>query len=120
MGITKEQIDGIKAKLINMPDSQGDNISKQTAIARLAKEINALKKRGYGIKAIAQELTKAGLQISVPTLKCYLQRAKPRTTMKTQKEKIRKVKTPQIKAAAESKVVDTKGTFLTRPDSEEI
>lgn len=120
MGVTKEQIDGIKEKLMNMPDAHGDNISKQAAIARLAKEINVLKKRGYGIDAIAQELTEAGLQISVPTLKCYLQRAKPRTEIKTQKEKVKKPKAPPIKTSAETKVVDTKDTFLTRPDSEEI
>lgn len=113
MGITNVQIEVIKEKLMNLPNTHRDNISKQAAIVLLTKEINILKKRGYGIEAIAQELTEAGLQISVPTLKCYLQRAKPRTG-------INNVKTPPLETPSVKKVVDIKGTFSTRPDSEEI
>lgn len=120
MGITKEQIDGIKAKLRNMPDVHGKNISKQAAVTHLSKEIDALKKRGYGIDDIASELTNAGLEISVATLKCYVQRAKPKTEKKMQKKQVGKAKTHLIKASTETKAASAKGTFSTRPDSEEI
>lgn len=120
MGITQEQIDDIKEKLKNMPEVHGDNISKQSAIARLAKEIDALKKRGYGIDSIAKKLTEAGLEISVQTLKCYLHRAKPGAGKKAQKEKLVKTIKPSIKALPEAETKTSKGTFQTRLDSEEI
>jgi hypothetical protein len=50
--------------------------NKQGAIRYLADDIAALQERGYTMEEVTEQLTGLGLDISTPTLKSYLQRAK--------------------------------------------
>lgn len=79
MGYTKEKLDEIALKLRNMPTVEKKKIehSKQDAIKILSKEIAQLQKRGYKLDQISEILKGEGLNIATPTLKSYLQRAKP-------------------------------------------
>ena len=110
---TKEQLEQIALKLREMPEPSKtqQELSKQEAVKILAKDIASLQKRGYSIEQIAESLSGAGLDISTPTLRNYLTRAKG--------EK----KTPRKKAAQEpvTRVTDpAKATFTPTPDSDEI
>jgi hypothetical protein len=51
-------------------------LDKQGMVRELASEIVALQKRGYTIEEVAESLRGRGLDITTPTLKNYLQRAK--------------------------------------------
>jgi hypothetical protein len=51
-------------------------LDKQGMVRELAAEIVALQKRGYTIEEVAESLRGRGLDITTPTLKNYLQRAK--------------------------------------------
>ena len=50
--------------------------NKQGAVRYLAKEIAAVQARGYTVEEIVESLHGLGLDITTPTLKSYLQRAK--------------------------------------------
>jgi len=51
-------------------------LDKQAVVKELAQEIVALQQRGYTIEEVAESLRGRGLEITTPTLKNYLQRAK--------------------------------------------
>ena len=51
-------------------------LDKQGMVRELAGEIVALQERGYTIEEVAESLRGRGLDITTPTLKNYLQRAK--------------------------------------------
>ena len=76
---TTEQLEAIAAKLREMPpvEKKKQEHSKQEAVRVLSKEIAALQKRGYTLDQISETLRGEGLSIATPTLKSYLQRAKP-------------------------------------------
>jgi len=124
MGYTKEMLEAIAVKLRNMPpiEEKTKEYSKQEAVKILAKEIAALKTRGYTIDQIAETLRGEGLDISTPTLKNYLQRARPGTTRK-QNGRTRKY-TPPAPAAPAVKEKPTsraaRATFTPTPDSDDI
>ncbi len=77
MGITIEKVEAIAAKLRAMPpvENKKREVSKQESIKLLTAEIAAMRERGYTLEQIAALLTEDDLQIGVPTLKSYLQRA---------------------------------------------
>ena len=78
MKYTKEKAQAIAKKLREMPPvEKKQNLSKQEMVRLNAKEIQAMKKRGYTFDQIAHTLTEEGLPISTATLRNYLQRAKP-------------------------------------------
>ena len=79
MGYTTEQLEGIAGKLRQMPpvEKKKQEHSKQEAVRVLSKEIAVLQKRGYTLDQISQALRGEGLDIATPTLKSYLQRARP-------------------------------------------
>ena len=79
MKYTTEQLEAIAAKLREMPpvENKKQEHSKQEAVRILSKEIAALQKRGYTLDQISETLRGEGLSIATPTLKSYLQRAKP-------------------------------------------
>jgi len=123
MGYTKEMIEAIAIKLRNMPpiEEKTKEYSKQDAVKILAREITALKARGYTIDQIAETLRGEGLDISTPTLKNYLQRAKPGNTRK-QNGRARKDTPPPPPAPAvkEKPTSKAKATFTPTPDSDDI
>jgi hypothetical protein len=67
-------------KMRAMPpkDPAKRRVNKQGLIRLLAQEIAALQERGYTIEEIVESLHGWGLDITTPTLKSYLQRAKGR------------------------------------------
>jgi methionine synthase II (cobalamin-independent) len=79
MKYTTEKLDGIAAKLREMPqvEKKKEEHTKQDAIKLLSKEIAIMQKRGYTLGQISEALRGEGLAITTPTLKSYLQRAKP-------------------------------------------
>jgi len=123
MGYTKEMLEAIAVKLRNMPpiEEKTTKYSKQEAVRILAKEIAALKTRGYTIDQIAETLRGEGLDIATPTLRSYLQRVRPGTARKqngrTRKDTPPAAARPSVKEQATSKA---KGTFTPTPDSDDI
>src|SRR6185503_19729967 len=51
-------------------------LDKQALVKHLAEEIASLQQRGYTIEEVAESLRGHGLDITTPTLKNYLQRAR--------------------------------------------
>jgi hypothetical protein len=66
-----EELRAIPAK-----DPSQRRLDKQGMVKHLAQEIVALQQRGYTIEEVAESLRGRGLEITTPTLKNYLQRAK--------------------------------------------
>lgn len=57
-------------------DASKRRTNKQGAVRYLAEEIAAVQARGYTVEEIVESLRGLGLDITTPTLKSYLQRAK--------------------------------------------
>lgn len=117
MKYTTEQIEAIAAKLREMPivEKKKQEHSKQEAVSMLSKEIVSMQKRGYTLDQISEALTGQGIAVATPTLKSYLQRAKPvkKTVTKTSKD------TPPPPAMKKNPDA-AKATFNTKPDSDDI
>lgn len=117
MKYTTEQLEAIAAKLREMPpvEKKQQEHSKQEAVRVLSKEIAALQKRGYTLDQISETLRGEGLSIATPTLKSYLQRAKPAKKAPVQAPGDTPPPLPAHKTADTSKA-----TFTPKPDSDEI
>jgi hypothetical protein len=78
MEYTVEEVDRFGDVLLALPemDPAQRKLDKQGAVKRLKEKIALIQQRGYTIEQIAESLTTAGLQLTTPTLKSYLQRAK--------------------------------------------
>lgn len=78
MDYTIEQIDQVGAGLLALPplDASKRKLDKQAAVRRIKEQIATAQQRGYTLEQIAQNMTALGIQITTPTLKSYLQRAK--------------------------------------------
>ncbi|MFL9903332.1 protein mobC [Paraburkholderia fungorum] len=118
MKYTTEQLDAIAAKLREMPpvEKKKQQHSKQEAVRILSKEIAAMQKRGYTLDQISETLRGQGLEVATPTLKSYLQRAKP-ASKKTQTSTSEDT-TPA--APAEKSSNTSKATFTPKADSNDI
>ena len=81
----------------------------------LSKEIAALQKRGYTLEQISETLRGEGLNIATPTLKSYLQRAKP-----AKKPTKASGDLPQNVDNVKNQSNTAKTAFTPKPDSEEI
>jgi hypothetical protein len=79
MSYTTEQLDAIAVKLRALPpiEKKKQLHSKQEAVRKLAKDITAMQKNGYTLDEISKILRGEGLDVATPTLKSYLQRARP-------------------------------------------
>jgi hypothetical protein len=66
-----EQLRAIPAK-----DPSQRRLDKQAVVKELAQEIVALQQRGYTIAEVSESLRGNGFEITTPTLKNYLRRAK--------------------------------------------
>jgi methionine synthase II (cobalamin-independent) len=118
MKYTTEQLEAIAAKLRDMPpvEKKKQEHSKQEAVRILVKEITALQKRGYTLDQISETLRGDGLSIATPTLKSYLQRAKPAKKAPAQAPGDTPSARPALKKPAET----SKATFTPKPDSDDI
>ena len=74
-----EQVQVLAKKLRELPPIQKKRTgySGQDVVKMLSKEIAALQKRGYTLEQIASVLRAENLVVATPSLKSYLQRAKP-------------------------------------------
>lgn len=117
MPYTTEHLEAIASKLRDMPpiERKKPEYSKQAAVKMLVKEITTLQKRGYSLEQIAETLRGEGLDVATPTLKNYLQRARP-----TRKKTPAKA-SPHTVQPVSSTPVDT-GTmlFTPKPDTDDI
>ncbi len=84
MGYTVAQVEEIASKLRALPaiEPPPKDLTKSDVVKMLAKEIKSLQKRGYSLEQIASSLKGEGLDISTPTLKSYIQKAKAPTKPK--------------------------------------
>lgn len=116
MKYTTEKLEEIAKKLLSMPpvEKRQHEHSKIGAIVILSKEIESLQKRGYTIDQISETLRGEGLDITTPTLKSYLQRAKAK------KKPIQKAPKPQLSATQRPQMNANSGTFAVKPDAEDI
>jgi hypothetical protein len=78
MPLTLAQIEQISQKLKKMPPAPpaAVNTTKQEAVTLLANDIASLQRRGYTLEQITDSLKGEGLDLTTPTLKSYLSRAK--------------------------------------------
>ena len=78
MTYTLERADELIRMLRDMPplDASRRKLTKQGVVKHLADEITALQQRGYTLEQVVESLRGAAFDISTPTLKSYLQRAK--------------------------------------------
>jgi hypothetical protein len=78
MHYTVEQVDQVGEGLLALPavEPSKRKLDKQAAIARLKDKIATVQQRGYTLEQIAQSMSGLGIQITTPTLKSYLQRAR--------------------------------------------
>jgi len=78
MRLTRAQIAAIAEKARLMPPAPPAevNVTKQEAVRLLAAEIAGLQRKGYTLEQIAESFRGDGLDLSTPTLKSYLSRAK--------------------------------------------
>jgi methionine synthase II (cobalamin-independent) len=118
MKYTTEQLEAIASKLRDMPqvEKKKQEHSKQEAVRVISKEIADLQKRGYTLDQISETLRGEGLSIATPTLKSYLQRAKP-----TKKAPVQAPgDTPPPRPAVKNPADTSKATFTPKPDSDDI
>jgi acetolactate synthase small subunit len=116
---TTEQIEMISAKLREMPpaEKKEQKHSKYETIIMLKREIEGLQKRGYGLDQVADALRGYGIEITTPTLKNYLQRAKEKQREKRAAKPTKP--TPAIimtRQGQESSAKVATGTFEAKPD----
>jgi hypothetical protein len=64
--------------LENLPDPEAEAVTKRQAIHRLAPRIALLRKRGFTVRMIAEQLSANGLEIKPAVLQKYLSELKDR------------------------------------------
>ena len=119
MKYTTEQLEAIAAKLREMPliEKKKQEHSKQEAVKLLSKEIALMQKRGYTLDQISEALRGEGLAVATPTLKSYLQRAKPASKKQpVQAQEDTPPPRPSVKKTTDA----SKATFTPKPDSSDI
>lgn len=131
MGYTVAQVEEIAERLRALPtiEPRPKDLTKSDVVKMLAKEIKSLQKRGYSLEQIANSLKGVGLDISTPTLKSYMNKAKAPTKPKlTEKGNSKTLPTlpegkpssvRQVKVAEDNKIKDSSGS-IPRPDSDDL
>lgn len=113
MKYSAQQLEAVATKLRQLPPVQDAKThSKRDAIRVLATEIRALRDRGYTLDQIAEALGKNGLEISTPTLKNYLGRAKAKASKAPRKRR--------DKPASEAPRPQSAASFDAKPDTRDI
>jgi hypothetical protein len=77
---TAQAIDQIIERLLALPekDPKQQRLDKQASVKRMVRALTTLQERGYTIEDIILSLKGVGFDITTPTLKTYLQRARNR------------------------------------------
>lgn len=121
MKYTTEQLDNIAAKLRDMPavEKRKQELSKQAAVAVLAREITLLRKRGYTLVQIAEALRGEGLDIATPTLKNYLQRTRP-APKNAAKSPAKKTADTPLAPSASKRTGASRSAFTAGADTDDI
>ena len=121
MKYTAEQVEAMAAKLRQLPpaEKKTQDFSRQETVKLLAKEIAALQRRGYTLEAISESLRGVGLDILTPTLKNYLQRARP-GKKKTVRAAPAEARSKAPVASAVGKAPSPAAAFTPKPDSSDI
>jgi hypothetical protein len=126
------QVNNILATLKRMPKVEkkpsSNLLTKQEIIKILSGEIQAMQRRGYELKDIAQTLNGNGIDISTPTLKSYLQRNKVTKEAKKAVKVYKSIEQPtadsyQTQArppAASGEKLEDKGSFVIRTDRDDL
>lgn len=135
MGYTVAQVEEIASKLRELPtiEPPPKDLTKQEVVKMLAKEIKSLQKRGYSLEQIVNSLKGEGLDISTPTLKSYLQKAKTPTKPKATGKEILKASStsptppevgsspaPKVEVPGDNKKNNSKSGSVPRPDSVDL
>lgn len=139
MGYTVKQVEEIAGKLRALPaiEPPPKDLTKSDVVKMLAKEIKSLQKRGYSLEQIASSLKGEGLDISTPTLKSYMQKAKTtgvkakagtgnngnKKVASTQSDGGSEAVSPtasQADGSADRKTVRSPSTSAPRPDSVDL
>ena len=141
MGYTVAQVEEIAGKLRALPtiEPPPKDLTKSDVVKMLAKEIKSLQKRGYSLEQISSSLKGEGLDISTPTLKSYMQkaktpgvRAKAKASTSGVEEESKKVASEKLVGADEvvttsksdssndTKKVRPSSSVVPRPDSAEL
>jgi hypothetical protein len=78
MSLTLEKVEQLREKMKSAPEVAPEKreVTKQEAVAALRAEIELMQKRGYTLDEIAKMISENGIELTTPTLKSYLQRAK--------------------------------------------
>jgi hypothetical protein len=78
MKLTKARVEQIRVTIKRIPAAPPTDadVTKQEAVKMLAGELASLQRRGYTLEQIAESLKGEGLELTTPTLKSYLARAK--------------------------------------------
>lgn len=125
---TAEKLEIIANYLKAMPpvEKKMQEFSKQEAVKILTKEIAALQKRGYSLAQISDALKGQGLEIATPTLKSYLQRAKPKAKTAKNESSTGTNKTGQNSNENKESLATnetqkaTNASFTPKPDTDDI
>ena len=141
MGYTVAQVEEIASKLRALPtiEPPPKDLTKSDVVKMLAKEIKSLQKRGYSLEQIASSLKGEGLDISTPTLKSYMQKAKTPTKPKATEKDLSKVSStlstsstsptlpevgsspaPKVEIPGDNKKTHSKSGSVPRPDSVDL
>ena len=141
MGYTVAQVEEIANKLRALPtiEPPPKDLTKSDVVKMLAKEIKSLQKRGYSLEQIASSLKGEGLDISTPTLKSYMQKAKAPTKPKAIEKDLSKVSStsstsstsptlpevgsspaPKVEIPGDNKKTHSKSGSVPRPDSVDL
>jgi hypothetical protein len=76
MAITIDDVEALRRRLAELPRNQPREVSKQEAIALLATELGAARRRGYSPDQLAQLLSEQGVAINTATLRGYLRKTR--------------------------------------------
>lgn len=141
MGYTVAQVEEIASKLRALPaiEPPPKDLTKQEVVKMLAREIKSLQKRGYTLEQIASSLKGEGLDISTPTLKSYIQKAKTPTKPKPTGKALSKVSStlstsptpptlpevgsppaPKVEVTGDNHQTHSKSGSVPRPDSVDL
>ena len=104
MTITLEKVEQLREKMKSAPEVAPEKreVTKQEAVAALRAEIEMMQKRGYTLDEIAKMISENGIDLTTPTLKSYLQRAK----VGKKAPRARKAGTPSGSAETSGKAAD--------------
>ncbi len=123
---TEEELAVMEQKLLALPPMEASKRkrNKQGAVIRLSLAISTLQERGYTIEDIADSLRGVGLDLSTPTLKSYMQRAKEKDKKVAPKKRKSSGPSsgqapaqPQVPATADASVPASKTTNGEQPRS---